>query len=917
MPTSEPLINDPHLVDRLVQVCGPEYVSQQTSDRLAYARDMWPRCLIRQRAGFLDHPPDVVVWPADSEQVGQVVRLAAAARVPLVPFGAGSGVCGATLPHRGGIVCDLKRLDRIRDLDEVSGLLHVEVGVVGEVLERELNRRGFTCGHFPSSMICSTVGGWVAARGAGQCSSRYGKIEDMVLALEYTDGQGRSIRTPLRAAGSGWSLVPLLVGSEGTAGVLTSVVMAVRRLPEQRWFRAFRFPGIEQGLEAMRLMLRQGLRPTVLRLYDEFDTVIAGSGSREEEPQDALWHTLGRRLAGPARQLFKLSLPRLLAAPALLNRLGRLAPLGCQLVVVQEGPEQQCRQAAESITALCRAGRATDLGPGPALHWWENRYAVSYKQSSIFAAGAFVDTMEVATTWDRLADLYQGVRRAVEPLAFIMAHFSHAWREGCSIYFTFAAAARADDQAAALYDSIWNNAQDAVHASGGVVSHHHGIGLLKSRFLRRQLGAGWPVLQAIKRAFDPDDVFNPGKLGLDESPERQSAVVPGTAVDHVESAADDSWWPGLQAALGRRSSRSLPEMPVPAGRPPLAVFRPDSAEEVALLAGRLRREGVALVVAGSGSRLVDCPPDRMPERYVLAMLDGLQGVEVCQPDSLWVEVKAGTRVSELVRYCRQRGLRPAARLPALGSVGGWLARGVVVNDPLIGLDTPPVLSLEVAMPDGRLVRTQPTPRAATGPEPLALWLGTWGVCGVITAAVLKLEPLPDKVGRRACELEDAGAAVDLLTGLARGPLLPRQLAACFPSAGGARLAVSYEGRAELVQMGLAWAVRQMATAEARPLPDDRAGEILAQPDSPGSVPGIPLTWRRLREQLRPGRARPLLVWQGGHAGCLAAGDVELDQEQHRAAGEVTRVLAGVRGQLDAAGLCNPQAWPPGWPGGAW
>lgn len=916
MSVNEPLI-EPGLVDRLIQVCGPEWVSQQGSDRLAYARDMWPRCLIRQRAGFLDHPPDVVVWPADAEQVGRVVRLAAAARVPLIPFGAGSGVCGATLPHRGGIVCDLKRLDRIRELDEVSGLLHVEVGVVGEVLERQLNQRGLTCGHFPSSMICSTVGGWVAARGAGQCSSRYGKIEDMVLALEYTDGRGRSIRTPLRAAGCGWSLVPLLVGSEGTAGVLTAVTMAVRRLPEERWFRGFRFPGIEQGLEAMRRILRRGLRPSVLRLYDEFDTVIAAGGKGSEEPQDALWRSLGKRLAGPARQLLKLSLPRLLAAPALLNRLGRLAPLGCQLVVVQEGPEQQCRQASDDITALCRQGRATDLGPGPAQHWWENRYAVSYKQSSIFSAGAFVDTMEVVTTWDRLLDLYQGVRRAVEPRAFIMAHFSHAWREGCSIYFTFAGAAGADDQAAALYDSIWQSAQDAVYAHGGVVSHHHGIGLLKSSFLRRQLGSGWPVLQAIKKSFDGDDIFNPGKLGLDELPSLAAATAAEQSGPRSAGGTNDSWWPGLQAALGRRSSRSWPDMPVPGDRPPLAVFRPDSAEEVSLLARRLRRQKTPLVASGTGNSLALCPAERLPKEYALVILEGLQGVETCQPDSLWMEVKAGTRVSELMRYCRQQGLRPAARMPARGSVGGWLARGMAVDDPIIGLGAPAVLSLEVVLPSGRLVRTRPAPRAATGPDPLALWLGTWGVFGIITAAVLKLEPLPDKVSRRACELGDTGTALNLLISLARGPLPPRRLAARFLPGGESQLAMEYDGCTELVQMGLAWAVRRMATAGARPLPGDQAEVLLEQSDRSPAAEGIPLTWRQLQLLLASPRERSLLVWQASHAGCLVAGPVELDEAQQGAVREAGRVLADLRSQLDDAGLCNPQAWPPSWPGGPW
>jgi len=513
----EPVFSDSATVNELVSACGHDHVSVMEPDRIAYARDMWPRSLISQRGGSLDRPPDVIVWPANTEQVAKVVRVARRTRLPLIPFGAGSGVCGGTLPLRGGILVDLKRLDRVLKLDQDNRLLRVEAGIIGENLERELNRQGFTCGHFPSSIYCSTVGGWIAARGAGQCSSRYGKIEDMVRLLTFVDQAGE-IRTSATAP-SGcepWSLNPLLVGSEGTLGIITEATIVLRRLSPDRWLRGYRFPDVPSGAQAMRLMLRMGLRPSVLRLYDEFDTLIArpGPGPVDEEVGESLLRSLGGKVGSPLKGLLRMSLPKLLMAPNILNRIVNLLPGGCLLIVMQEGPEEERTMAAEIIADLCRSRGAVDLGEEPGIHWWKNRYSISYKQSPMFASGAFVDTMEVATTWDRLLPLYRAVRRALSPLAFVMAHLSHAYREGCSIYFTFASAARDDAAAAGLYDRIWEAAQSAVIAEGATVSHHHGIGAGKQRFLVRQQGEAHVLAEAVKSAFDADGLFNPGKLGL-------------------------------------------------------------------------------------------------------------------------------------------------------------------------------------------------------------------------------------------------------------------------------------------------------------------------------------------------------------------------------------------------------------------
>ncbi len=226
-------------------------------------------------------------------EVAHIVRVARQHRLAVVPFGAGSGVCGGTWAVQGGLSLDVKKLDQLGEVDPVRRTVDVGAGVIGEVLERHLNDRGYTVGHFPSSMFMSTVGGWLAARSAGQFSSKYGKIEDIVLSVRAVLGTGEVIETPERPF-AGPDVLPLLLGSEGTLCVFTSARLRVFPLPEGRAFHAFDFGSVEQGLDAIRLMFRDGLRPAVVRLYDPFDTAVVGR-HRAAEPAAELPTSRPRR----------------------------------------------------------------------------------------------------------------------------------------------------------------------------------------------------------------------------------------------------------------------------------------------------------------------------------------------------------------------------------------------------------------------------------------------------------------------------------------------------------------------------------------------------------------------------------------------------------------------------------------------
>ncbi|PID39552.1 MAG: FAD-binding oxidoreductase [Proteobacteria bacterium] len=504
------------------------------AERMVYSRDQWPRTLLSLRDSRpVIAPPELVIWPESTREVCQVLRIAAKHGVPVVPWGAGSGVCGGAIPIAGGIALDLKRLSGLLRVDVEDHLATFQAGILGQILEDQLNLRGMTLGHFPSSIYCSTLGGWLASRSAGQCSSRYGKIEDMVESLEVVTGDG----TVLRCGAHDYpDLLQLVVGSEGTLGVITEATLRTQPLPETRLLRAYHFPRVAAGCEGIRRVMQRGLRPAVLRLYDELDTLIANLGAPQGDQRTLLASALGLVVGGhdedstaegsveearPANhksQLKQRALRGLLSRAGLLNRvrdwlLPKLAE-GCQLIVGCEGSSASAEAEAALAHAELIAAGGRDLGDRAAKRWFARRHAVSYKQSPLYAAGGFVDTMEVATHWGRLLRLYEEVRAALSPLAVVMAHFSHAYPEGCSIYFTFAAAAEPRGRAERLYDEIWRKGLSAVVRAGGTISHHHGVGYSKASFMADEHGHGIEVYRQLKQVLDPQGILNPGKMGL-------------------------------------------------------------------------------------------------------------------------------------------------------------------------------------------------------------------------------------------------------------------------------------------------------------------------------------------------------------------------------------------------------------------
>ena len=515
------------------------------------AHDLWPRRLIERRDEVALTLPHRVFWPESDDDVAAIVRAARVGRRPVVPFGAGSGVCGGISPTSSSWIIDTKRMSRVLAVDPERGVCTVEAGVLGERLEETLNARGLTLGHFPSSIYCSTVGGWVATRGAGQLSSRYGKVEDMVLAVEGIDGRGRKVRAAVDDPRTGPGAVQLLVGSEGALVIVTRVTFRVRPLCTHRWLRGFVFDDLGGALAAMRALMQGGEAPSVLRLYDPVDAALAGSlpvreaepdrivagglaraGLEDSGPKDGHAHghdgddepTLFEALTEKVDELALFSRPRaarrivgeILGRPSLANAILDRVGARPRVVIGIEGAADDVAARVPALKARLLAMGGKDLGDEPGSLWLKNRHRVSYRMSRAFAAGSWVDTFEVATGWEGVLPLYKDVREALRDTAVVMCHMSHAYHDGCSLYFTFpgfGAPGTGPRSALARYDLAWERALTIARRHGAAISHHHGVGRSKVRGQKLQPGAR-ALLDALKAELDPDCILNPGVLGL-------------------------------------------------------------------------------------------------------------------------------------------------------------------------------------------------------------------------------------------------------------------------------------------------------------------------------------------------------------------------------------------------------------------
>ncbi|MEN0070815.1 MAG: FAD-binding oxidoreductase [Propionicimonas sp.] len=461
---------DREVLEAIGAVVGPDALDESVAAIAASSPDTWPVATKLDCLGEHPYPADVVVRLTSFADVAGVLAAATRYSVPVTVRALASSVTGQPLPVRGGIVLDVSGVPAEFVINERNMTVTATASMNGGDLEDALAGRGLTLGHSPQSLYRSSVGGWLATLATGQFSSMYGGIEDLVTGYTVVLATGETVelKASPRAA-MGPDLRRVFIGSEGTLGVITSVTLKVFPVQPTR-LAAFALPSVEAGLEILREQALAGLHPLLLRLYDA------------DEARHAM--------ADPD-----------FGSPVLF--------LGTR------GPAELADAELRVLSAMAASWGGTELGAVPVEAWMARRFDFSTVENLLASEGGFAETIEVAHNWDGITTLYSELKAAVAPLADeVLAHFSHVYTQGTSMYLILLGRAASDAEAVERLRTIWSTAMQVCLDNGAELSHHHGGGLARSPYSRRSLGSAHLVLERLKAALDPAGILNPGKLGL-------------------------------------------------------------------------------------------------------------------------------------------------------------------------------------------------------------------------------------------------------------------------------------------------------------------------------------------------------------------------------------------------------------------
>jgi len=493
----EPSALGEHTLGALRAIVGDECVHDGHAERVIHAAGKGYEDLVRLRAGEPQGAPDVVVLPGDHAQVRAVLALCGQDSLAVVPFGGGTSVVGGLAPlrgdHGGVVALDMKRMGEVLELDGESRTVIVQAGARAPALERYLAARGLTLGHFPQSFEYVSLGGCAATRSAGQASGGYGAIERMVLGLRFAAPRGDIDLPAVPASAAGPALRQLLVGSEGTLGVISELALRVRPAPRERSYEGVFFEDFAAGVDGLRALAQQQAAPEVARLSDEQETrmslALAGPGGVKGR--------LGRAYLG----------------------LRGYRGGGCLAILGFEGAPAELAGRRKRALSLMRQGGGLAVGSTPGQAWLKARFSAPYLRDELLTHGVMVETLETATQWSNVRCLHREVGRAINDAldgcgtpGLVMCHVSHLYETGASLYFTFLAAQRVDDEIG-QWRTVKEAASRAISDGGGTITHHHAVGRDHARWMEREVGStGLSALRALKSELDPAGIMNPGKL---------------------------------------------------------------------------------------------------------------------------------------------------------------------------------------------------------------------------------------------------------------------------------------------------------------------------------------------------------------------------------------------------------------------
>lgn len=471
------------LIAGLEHLVGKDNVRLDHETRVRHTRGKSTPDLIKMRDGDGSDAPDAVVLPSNHDDVAAIVDWCSDHRVALVPFGGGTSVVGGLVAQREGyagvVALDLRRLNRLLDVDQESCTATLEAGLLGPQAEALLAEHGLTIGHFPQSFEYASIGGFAATRSSGQSSSGYGRFDAAVVGVSVATPIGTLDLGSAPANAAGPDLRQLVLGSEGAFGVITAVRLRVRKRPETKVYEGWRFSSFLEGTAALRDLAQSTASPTVLRLSDEAETSL--------------------NLAKP-------------------SEVGAASTGGCLMITGFEGEPARVEADRAAVTARLVQLGGEPLGEAPGTSWAAGRFHGPYLRDSFLDAGVLVETLETATFWSNLKPLYDGVRTALEGALteqgtppIVLCHISHVYETGASLYFTVAA--KQLENPLAQWAKAKTAASDAMIAAGATITHHHAVGQDHKPWLAKEIGpVGVQILRAVKNSIDPAGVLNPGVL---------------------------------------------------------------------------------------------------------------------------------------------------------------------------------------------------------------------------------------------------------------------------------------------------------------------------------------------------------------------------------------------------------------------
>ena len=500
----------PAFTASLASVVGEDNVSTDKMERVVHTYGKSIRDLIRVRANQIERTPDVVVYPADEDEVQRVVDLAVAADAVIIPFGGGSNIASSLEPRsdesRVVLSLDMGRMRELVSIDEESGLAVIQAGALGPDLEEQLNARGWTIGHFPDSFTHSSLGGWIATRSSGMQSDKYGDIADIVRGLHVVRPGGILVIRPIPSASTGPSVREMILGSEGRLGIVTEATVQVHRTPAKRDVFGYFFPNWEAGTAAMQEIAESDASPSITRVSDGRETGFSLATSKER-------HGFDKFAAGTV-------LPTLMKSKGWAKQPGGLESI-CLSFIGFEGSEAHAKRQKKLVDKIVKKHGGMGVGKGPGVLYDQKKFDTPYLRDFLLDRGAAGDVSESAMPWSKVNQVHDAVRVAADKAfdeigiqGWIMSHLSHSYHSGACLYFTFAFVM--GDDPIGEYNVVKTAIQQAFMDNGGSLSHHHGVGLEHAPWLEQDISTqGVAVMRGLFDAADPGENFNPRKIVAD------------------------------------------------------------------------------------------------------------------------------------------------------------------------------------------------------------------------------------------------------------------------------------------------------------------------------------------------------------------------------------------------------------------